>query len=456
MANEENKGKLPPQNIDAEMSVLGAVLIEPNAISEITDKLVPEDFYEKKHELIYAAMLRLYGQSSPIDLLTITEELERKKELELVGGREYIVELTDYVPSAANIDSYADIVRNASTRRRLITISGDMQRMAYDGAEEAKDIIEKAESALFAASQSVQKGDLTPISSLLTRSIERLEELQNNKGALRGVATGFADLDRLLNGLQRSELIIVGARPSMGKSTLAQNIAHYVATHSDKHVLFFSLEMSSDSLVDRLIAEASGVDHTRIRSGYLKSDDYEKITEAMAEMENAHIAFDETSILTVNDMRSKARRYAMKNPLGLIVVDYLSLMDTVTNYQGNQVQKVAEISRGLKALARELDVPVLALSQLSRASVQGQDDKRPQLQHLRDSGAVEQDADVVIFIHREDYYHKSEKSRGEYEDTNIAEIIIEKNRNGRTGALNLYFHPELLKFQSLEREKSNG
>ncbi|MCL1930027.1 replicative DNA helicase [Candidatus Saccharibacteria bacterium] len=449
----KSEGKLPPQNVDAEMSVLGSILIDPDAIAEVTDKIKPADFYDKKHGLIYEAMLRLYATSKPIDLLTLSEELERKKELELVGGKKYLVELTDYVPSAANVVSYADMVSNVSMRRQLIQISGEVSKMAYDGEETAKDIIEKAESDFFAVSQNTQKGDLTPISKLLIDSFSRLEELQNNKGALRGEATGFKDLDRILNGLQRSELIILGARPSMGKSTLAQNIAYYVATHSGKHVLFFSLEMSNDSLVDRLIAEASGVDHSRIRSGYLEGSDYEKITEAMAEMENANIAFDETSVLTVNDIRSKSRRYAMKNKLGLIIVDYLSLMDTVTNYNGNQVQKIADISRGLKALARELDVPVLALSQLSRASV-SQDDKTPQLQHLRDSGAVEQDADVVLFIHREDYYHKREKERGEYEDTNIAEILIEKNRNGRTGVINLYWHPQLLKFQSLKKDGS--
>jgi replicative DNA helicase len=448
----KSEGKVPPQNIDAEMSVLGSVLIDPDAIAEVTDKIRAEDFYEKRHGLIYEAMLRLYAGSKPIDLLTLSEELERKKELEMVGGKSYLVELTDYVPSAANVGSYAEIVSGSSMRRRLIQISGEVAQMAYSGEDSARDIIEKAEAELFAVSQNTQKGDLTPISKLLIDSFSRLEELQNNRGALRGEATGFKDLDKILNGLQRSELIILGARPSMGKSTLAQNIAYYVASHSGKHVLFFSLEMSNDSLVDRLIAEASGVNHERIRSGYLEGADYEKITEAMAEMENANIAFDETSVLTVNDIRSKARRYAMKNKLGLIVVDYLSLMDTVTNYQGNQVQKVADISRGLKALARELDVPVLALSQLSRASV-NQDDKTPQLQHLRDSGAVEQDADVVLFIHREDYYHKRERERGEYEDTNIAEILVEKNRNGRTGVVNLYFHPQLLKFQSLKKDE---
>ena len=442
---------MPPQNVDAEMSVLGSILIDPDAIAEVTDKIRTEDFYDQKHGLIFEAMLRLYAVSKPIDLLTLSEELERKKELELVGGKKYLVELTDYVPSAANVVSYAEIVSNTSMRRRLIQIAGEVSKRSYDGEETAKDIIEKAEADLFAVSQNTQKGDLTPISNLLIDSFNRLEELQNNKGALRGEATGFRDLDKILNGLQRSELIILGARPSMGKSTLAQNIAYYVATHSGKHVLFFSLEMSNDSLVDRLIAEASGVDHSRIRSGYLEGSDYEKITEAMAEMENANIAFDETSVLTVNDIRSKSRRYAMKNKLGLIVVDYLSLMETVTNYNGNQVQKIADISRGLKALARELDVPVLALSQLSRASV-SQDDKTPQLQHLRDSGAVEQDADVVLFIHREDYYHKREKERGEYEDTNIAEILIEKNRNGRIGVVNLYWHPQLLKFQSLKKD----
>jgi replicative DNA helicase len=449
----KSEGKLPPQNIDAEKSVLGAVLIQKDAISRLTDKIMPEDFYEERNGLIYGAMLRLYTTSSSIDLITVTEELERKKELDQVGGKQYIVELADYVPTGAEIESHAIIVKNASIRRRLIEVAGEISKMAFDGEADAKDIIERAESSLFAASQNTQKGDLVSIANLLPQAFERIEELQNNKGALRGLASGFPDIDKILQGLQRSELVILGARPSMGKSTLAQNIARHVATHSGKHVLFFSLEMSSDSLVDRLIAEASGVDHSRIRSGYLKPEDYEKITEAMAEMENARIAFDETSVLTVNDIRSKARRYAMKNPLGLIVVDYLSLMDTLTNYRDNQVQKVAEISRGLKALARELDVPVLALSQLNRASTNS-DDKRPQLQHLRDSGAVEQDADVVMFIHREDYYHKSEKNRGEYEDTNIAEVIIEKNRNGRTGVVNLYFHPEQLKFQSLKQENA--
>lgn len=448
-----SEGKIPPQNLDAEMSVLGSILINPDSISSITDKLTPADFYEQKHQLIYSAMLALYAKGMPIDLLTTTEELDRKKELDLIGGKAYIVQLTDYVPTAANIESYAEIVKGASLRRHIINMSNELQRMAYDGENEAKDVIEKAEADLFAISINNQKSDLISMANLLPRAYERIEELQNNKGALRGVATGFHDIDKILQGFQKQELIILGARPSMGKSTLAQNIAYHVAQNSGGHVLFFSLEMSSDSLIDRLLAEASGVDSYRIRSGMLRPEDYEKITEAMGDMASAQIAFDETSVLTVSDMRSKARRYGTKNPLALVVVDYLSLMDTPTNYRDNQVQKVAEISRGLKALARELNVPVLALSQLNRASTNS-DDKRPQLQHLRDSGAVEQDADVVMFIHREDYYHKSDKNRGEYEDTNVAEIIIEKNRNGRTGVVNLYFHPDQLKFQSLKKEKN--
>ena len=437
-------GRIPPQNLDAEMSLLGAVLIDEEVLSDVADKVHAGDFYDKRHELIFAAMLKLYEKHLPVDLLTLTDELKKSDNLQTVGGAAYLSELTNYVPSSAHATTYADMVAAAAVRRRLIKAGATISEMAFADGEEIPEILSRAEADLYAVSDASEKSDLVSIESILTESFDRMEELHRDKGKLRGVKTGFRDLDRLTAGLQKSDLIVLAARPAMGKSTLAQNIAYSVATKEQKAVLIFNLEMSNSQTVDRMLAESAGVDSWNIRTGNLTDDDFAKISEAMGEMAEAPIFFDDTPGLSVLEMRTKARRQAHKTPLGLIVVDYLQLMTGSRNYGDNRVQEVSEISRGLKLLARELDVPVLALSQLSRV-VETRPDKRPMLSDLRESGSIEQDADLVMFLYREDYYNPDTDRQ------HIAELILGKHRNGPTGKVELYFHPERLKFMTLDK-----
>lgn len=438
-------GKVPPQNIDAEMSLLGAVLIDEEVLADVTEHVKPKDFYDKRHAIIFDAMMRLYEKNKPVDLLTLTDELKRKNELEEVGGSAYLTELTNYVPTAAHAESYAEIVAQKAVRRRLIKASGDISELGYDETTSTQELLQQAEAELFSVSDQSLKQDLTSLESILTDSFDRLEELHRNKGALRGVRTGYRDLDNMTAGLQRSDLIILAARPAMGKTTLVTNLAYNVATIAKQPVLFFSLEMSKEQLVDRMLADASGVDSWNIRTGNLSDDDFSKLSEAMGEMSEAPIFIDDTPGLSVLEMRTKARRAAHDQPLGLIIVDYLQLMQGSGRSDGNRVQEVSEISRGLKLIARELNVPVIALSQLSR-TVESRSPQIPQLADLRESGSIEQDADIVMFIYREAYYNP------ETERENITDLIIAKHRNGPVGKVELYFHPERLRFMSLDRK----
>jgi len=446
MANKEVAvGKIPPQNIDAEKSLLGAVLIDEETLADISEHVTTKDFYEKRHSVIYGAMMSLFEKHRPVDLLTLTEELKRKKELELIGGSTYLTELTNYVPTAAHAEAYAELVAQKAVRRRLIKASGEIAEMGYDEQTSTQELLEKAESELFSVSDQSLKQDLVSIESILTESFDRMEELHRNKGALRGVRTGYRDLDNMTAGLQKSDLIILAARPAMGKTTLVTNLAYNIATIAKQPVLFFSLEMSKEQLVDRMLADASGVDAWNIRTGNLSDDDFSKLSEAMGELAEAPIFIDDTPGMTVLEMRTKARRAMHEKPLGLIIIDYLQLMQGSGNSNGNRVQEVSEISRGLKIIARELDVPVIALSQLSR-SVESRSPQIPQLADLRESGSIEQDADIVMFIYREAYYNP------ETERENITDLIIAKHRNGPTGKVELYFHPERLRFMSLDRK----
>lgn len=438
-------GKIPPQNLDAEMSLLGAVLLDDEVIADILEHANPKDFYDKRHALIFDAMSRLYEKHKPIDLLTLTEELKKKDELETIGGSSYLSELTNYVPTAAHAESYAEIVAQKAVRRRLIRASADISELGFDEETSTQELLEKAEAELFSVSDQSLKQDLVSLESVLTDSFDRLEELHRNKGSLRGVRTGYRDLDNMTAGLQRSDLLILAARPAMGKTTLVTNLAYNVATIAKQPVLFFSLEMSKEQLVDRMLADASGVDSWNIRTGNLSDDDFAKLSEAMGDMAEAPIYIDDTPGLSVLEMRTKARRAAHEAPLGLIIVDYLQLMQGSGRSDGNRVQEVSEISRGLKLIARELDVPLIALSQLSR-SVEQREDKRPQLSDLRESGSIEQDADIVMFIHRPGYYEPDNE-----ELQNITNLIIAKHRNGPVGKVDLYFHPERLRFMSLDR-----
>lgn len=441
----KQQAKIPPHNLDAEMSLLGAILIDEEVLADVTDKIRGNDFYEKRHQSIYAAMMRLYERHRPIDLLTLSDELEKKDELEGIGGSSYLTELTNYVPTAANASTYAELVSQRAVRRRLIKASTDIAELAYKDDSNTQEILERAEAELFSVSDMSLKQDLVSLEQILTESFDRMEELYRDRGKLRGIKTGWRDLDNLTAGLQRSDLLIVAARPAMGKTTLVTNLAYNVAAKEHQSVLFFSLEMSKEQLVDRMLSDASGVDSWNIRTGNLSDDDFEKISTAMGEMAEAPIFIDDTPGLTVLEMRTKARRQAHVQPLGLIIVDYLQLMQgSSRGGEFNRVQEVSEISRGLKLIARELNVPVIALSQLSR-SVESRNPQVPQLSDLRESGSIEQDADLVAFIYREAYYNPDTDRQ------NVTDLIIAKHRNGPVGTVELYFHPERLRFMSLDK-----
>lgn len=439
------KGKVPPQSLDAEMSLLGAVLIDEEVLADASEHVGAEDFYDKRHTTIFGAMMRLYERHKPVDLLTLTNELQKKDQLAEVGGSAYLTELTNYVPTAAHASSYAEIVAQKAVRRRLIKASADISQLGFDENTTTQELLEKAEAELFSVSDQSLKQDLVSLESILTDSFDRIEELHRNKGQLRGIRTGYRDLDTMTAGLQRSDLIIIAARPAMGKTTLVTNLAYNVATIEKKPVLFFSLEMSKEQLTDRMLADASGVDSWNIRTGNLSDDDWAKLSEAMGEMAEAPIFIDDTPGLSVLEMRTKARRAMHDQQLGLVIVDYLQLMQANGNHNGNRVQEVSEISRGLKLIARELNVPVIALSQLSR-SVESRTPPVPQLADLRESGSIEQDADIVSFIYRPGYY---EPDNPEFQ--NITDLIIAKHRNGPVGKIQLYFHPERLRFMSLDK-----
>jgi replicative DNA helicase len=441
--------KVPPQNVEAEASLLGALLIDSDAIVKIADIVYAGDFYDERHRHIFEAISHLYEQHRPIDVLTLSDQLKGAGFLETVGGAAYLTELTNFVPTAAHAEQYAEMVAQKALRRRLITASQDIVGLGFDEGKNLQELIEQAESKLFEVSQKHVKQDISSLESILSASFERLDELHKDKGRIRGVPTGFKDLDNMLAGLQKSDLFILAARPSMGKTALALNLAHNVAVKSNESVLLFSLEMSKEQLVDRMLAMESGVDAWALRTGNLTDTDFEKIGHAMGTLGEAPIYIDDTPGITVSDLRTKARREAHMRPLGLIVVDYLQLMSGGARFggDGNRVQEISEISRGLKGIARELNVPLIALSQLSR-SVESRSPPHPQLSDLRESGSIEQDADVVAFIYREDYYNPDSERKG------IVDIMIKKHRNGPTGNVELYFDKEKQRFRSLDTRHS--
>ena len=440
-------GKFPPQNLDAEKSLLGAVLIDEEVLADVSENVKPNDFYDKNHAIIFGAMMRLFEKHRPVDLLTLTDELKRKKELDVIGGSAVLTELTNYVPTAAHAAAYAEMVSQKAVRRRLIRASADITELGYDESTSTQELLEKAEAELFSVSDQSLKQDLVSIEHILMDSFDRIEELHKNKGELRGIRTGYRDLDTMTAGLQRSDLIILAARPAMGKTTLVTNLAYNVATIEKQPVLFFSLEMSKEQLVDRMLADAANVDSWNIRTGKLTDEDFMKLSEASGELAEAPIFIDDTPGLSVLEMRTTARRKHHESPLGLIIVDYLQLMQSAGNHNGNRVQEVSEISRGLKLIARELNVPLIALSQLSR-SVESRTPPIPQLSDLRESGSIEQDADIVSFIYRPGYYEPDNP-----EVQNLTELIIAKHRNGPVGKVQLYFHPERLRFMSLDSRR---
>lgn len=447
---KQQEAVIPPHNIEAESSLLGAILIDADAIVRVADIVSVDDFYDERHQRIYEAIQKLYEKHSPIDVLTLSDQLKSSGFLDIVGGAAYLTELTNYVPTAAHVEEYANIVAQKAIRRRLIKASQTMVTFGYDEEKPIQDLIESAESELFKVSQQHVKQDIASIEEILAESFERLDELHKDKGKIRGVPTGLRDLDNILAGLQRSDLIILAARPSMGKTALALNLAHNIATRTELPVLIFSLEMSKEQIVDRMLSMESGVDAWNIRTGNLSDSDFEKIGEAMGTLSEAPIYIDDTPGITVSDMRTKARREQHQRQLGAIMVDYLQLMSGGSRFGGdfNRVQEISEISRGLKAIARELNVPVVALSQLSR-SVESRSPQIPQLADLRESGSIEQDADVVAFIYREDYYNPDTDRK------NITDIFIKKHRNGPTGQVELYFDRERQRFKSLDKRQAS-
>jgi replicative DNA helicase len=438
-----------PQSTDVEASLLGSLLIDPDAIVKIADLIRPIDFYDDRHRLIYEACTRLYEQGSPIDVITLSEELKSEGVLQEVGGGAYLTQLTNTVPTATHAEQYANIVSTKSIRRKLIAASNEIAQIGFDEKRSIAELVEEAESKLFEVSQRHVKNDVVSMENILADSFERLDGLHKDKGAIRGIPTGYKDMDNLLAGFQRSDLLILAARPSMGKTALSLNLALNVAVSAEHTVLLFSLEMSKEQLVDRLLASEAGVNSWNLRTGNLSDADFEKIGHAMGILSEAKLFIDDTPGITVSELRTKARREAHKHELGLIVVDYLQLMSGGAKFGGtdNRVQEISEISRGLKGIARELNVPIMALSQLSR-SVESRSPQIPQLADLRESGSIEQDADVVMFIYREDYYNP------ESERPNIMDILIKKHRNGPTGKVELYFDRERQKIKSLDTKHS--
>ena len=440
-----------PRNIDAEASLLGAILIDNDAIVKVADKISASDFFDARHNRIFEAIFKLYEKRNAIDVLTLADQLKNDGNLDLVGGAAYLTELTNFVPTAAHAEQYAEIVAQKALRRRLIAASDDINRFGHDEATSLHELIEQAETRLFDVSHKYIQHNVISLEDILEESFERLDALHRDKKKIRGVPTGYKDLDNVLAGFQRSDLIILAARPSMGKTALALNLAHNIAVQSKLPVLIFSLEMSKDQLVDRLLSIESGVDAWALRTGNLTDTDFEKIGQAMGVLSEAPIFIDDTPSISVSELRTKARREAHLRDLGLIIVDYLQLMSGGSRFatDSNRVQEVSEISRGLKGVARELNLPLLALSQLSR-SVESRSPQIPQLADLRESGSLEQDSDVVAFIYREEYYNP------ETERKKITDILVKKHRNGPTDSIELYFDNEKQRFRSLDTKHTTS
>jgi len=433
---------IPPQNIEAEQSVLGALLLNQEAIAKVADTLRANDFYRNDHALIYEAMVSLYEKRMPIDVVTLTDALENISKLDLAGGAAYVTNLASLVPSAVHVVSYATIVREKATLRRLIEAAAQINALGFREDTDAESVIDEAEQALFAVSQQFTGQQFVSLRDVLSTSFDRIDDLHKNRDKLRGVSSGIKPLDALLAGFQPSDLVILAARPSMGKTALALNFAQFAAEQGIS-VGVFSLEQSKEQLVDRMLSAQSGIDAWKLRTGNLAEEDFPKLGEAMGALAESPLYIDDTPNMTVLQVRTKARRLQAEHSLGLIIVDYLQLMSGRPSRDPNRVQEISEISRGLKGLARELNVPVIALSQLSRA-VEQRPDHRPQLSDLRESGSIEQDADVVMFLYREEYYDQ------ETERKNIADLFVRKHRNGPTGEVELYFIANQTRFRAIE------
>ncbi|HSR88903.1 MAG TPA: replicative DNA helicase [Candidatus Udaeobacter sp.] len=439
--------KIPPQSIEAEMSLLGSILLDKDAMLKIADIVQPEDFYKNAHAQIFEVILELYQKNEPIDLLTLSNRLTEKGHLDQAGGYSYLVSLTNTVPTASHVVNYANIVHKKATRRRLLSAAHEISKMGYEETEELDSLLDNAQRQLFGVSQNFMRQTFTPIRGVLNEAFDRIDELHNNKGQLRGVPTGYPDLDKSLAGLQRSDLIILAARPSVGKTSLALDIVRHIGGKQKIPVGMFSLEMSKEQLVDRLLCSEANVDLWKMRTGNLGEEDFPKIGHALGVLSEAPIFIDDASNNNIMQIRTKARRLQMEHGLGLIVIDYLQLMESRGSIE-NRVQEVAEITRGLKSIARELNIPVLALSQLSR-TVEASTPAIPKLSHLRESGSIEQDADVVLFIYRKSADRNYRPEDISPDEKNIAEIHIAKHRNGPTGMARMIFDAERASFRNL-------
>jgi replicative DNA helicase len=447
---EAAQGRIPPHNLEAEQSLLGSLLIDKEAIFKVSDLIKAEDFYRDAHRLVFEAMLDLTSKREPVDLVSVSNRLEEKGHLDAVGGRAALAALTNAVPTSGHIVHYAHIVQKKATLRRLSEAAGSISELAFREEEDAEALMDRAEQSLFAVSQKYLRHNFIPLKSVLTEAFDRIDQLHRESGKLRGTPTGFAELDRLLAGLQGSDLVILAARPSLGKTAMAMDIARHVATREKLPVGIFSLEMSKEQLVDRLLCSEGGVDLWKMRTGRLSEDeDFANIGRAMGVLSEAPLFIDDSAMTNVMELRTKARRLQSEHGLGLLVVDYLQLMEGRGDAE-NRVQQVAEITRSLKGIARELNVPVLALSQLSRA-VEMERPPIPKLSHLRESGSIEQDADVVMFIYRPAMYDRDAPA----EKQHLAEIHVAKHRNGPTGRVDLYFNENTVSFRNLDTTRAS-
>ncbi len=449
--------KLPPQNIEAEQSLLGCLMLDKEAIFRVVDILNADDFYHNSHKHIFEAMLELFNSQEPIDIITLSNRLEEKKLIKDIGGRTYLAQLSNTVATSANTVYYANLIQKKATLRRLQVSASEIMDMSFEEEREIDEILDQAEKKIFSVSRKYLKNSFLGIDSLLTEAFERIDELHKRSGNLRGLSTGFYDLDNLLAGLQKSDLLILAARPSVGKTSLALDIARQVAIKNKAGVGIFSLEMGKEQLVDRMLCAQANVNLWKMRTGNLsdkeEDNDFTKIAEAMGYLSEAPIYIDDSPNVSVMEIRAKCRRLQSEKGLGLIVIDYLQLMEGRGKYSDNRVQEISEISRGLKGIARELNIPVLALAQLSRAAEQQTGPSIPRLSHLRDSGSIEQDADVVMFIYRKAADRAFNVNDLPIDERYKAEIHIAKHRNGPTGKVDLFFSEETASFKNISKQQ---
>ena len=441
-------GKVPPNDIEAEQAIIGSMLTDKDAVISAIEVLKPQDFYREDNKTIYEAILNLYSRSEPVDIITVRAELESMGKLDNVGGLEYLAELPEKVPTTANASKYIKIVEEKSTLRNLIKTANEIIELGYNPTEDVDDIMEGAEKKIFNIMQDKEQKSYSPLKDVLVESFTKLEELYNRKQHITGVPSGFTDLDYRTAGFHGSELILIAARPAMGKTAFALNIASNAALRANVPVAVFSLEMSKEQLVNRILSSESMVDSNKIRTGKLEEDDWAKLAETIGPLSEGEMYIDDTPGISITEIRAKCRKLKIEKNIGLVVIDYLQLIQGTGKRNGSREQEISEISRSLKILAKELDVPVIALSQLSRAAEQ-RPDHRPMLSDLRESGAIEQDADIVMFLYRDDYYNPDSEKK------NIAEVIIAKHRGGSTGTVELLWLGSYTKFVNIAKGFDN-